>query len=189
MAVSAVGICNRALNAIGQAVITSLSEGTPRADICNRIYEELRDELLQDHPWNFATRRASLAASATTPAYEWDYQYPFPSDALRILSVNEDYQKTSWASEGRNILTDWESPIYVKYITNSADVVEFPPKFVTALVLRIAMELAMPLTESGARREALGKEYQIAIRAARGADARESAPSQYTDDTLIDARR
>lgn len=188
MAVSDVAICNRALNAIGQESITALDEGTTRAVICNRLYTELRDELLQDHPWNFATKRTALAASVDTPAYEWDYQYPFPADAVRILSVNEDYQKVEWWSEGRNILTNWESPIYCKYISNDLDEITFPPKFVTALAARLAVELAMPLTESSSRREAMAKEYQIAIRAARGADARESAPAVYKDDTLLDAR-
>lgn len=189
MAVSAVEICNRALNALGAKAITALDEGTERADLCNRLYTDLRDELIQDHPWNFAIRRDAIAASVTTPAFEWTYQYPFPADCIRVLSVNEDYQRVAWASEGRNILTDWEGPINVRYLSNDVEEPDFPPKFTAALVLRLAVEMAMPLTESASRRDALAKEYQIAIRAARGADARESAPAQFTNDTLIDVRR
>ncbi len=189
MANSAVEICNRALNATGQGAITALDEGTTRADLCNRLYADLRDELLQDHPWNFAQKRIALAADVATPAYEWDLQYNFPADALRVLAVNEDYQRVRWVSENRKILTNDTAPIYVRYLSNNVTENNFPPKFVAALVLRLAIDLAMPMTESAARREALFKEYQVAIRAARGADARESGPAFYTNDTLIDARR
>lgn len=189
MTVSAVEICNRALNALGAKAITALDEGTDRAGLCSRLYESLRDELIQDHPWNFAIRREAIAASVTTPAFEWTYQYPFPADCIRVLSVNEDYQRVSWSSEGRNILTDYEGPINVRYLSNDVEEAEFPPLFVRALSMRLAVDMAMPLTESASRREALVKEYQIAIRSARGADARESAPAQFTNDQLIDARR
>ena len=189
MTSSAAEICNRALNATGQGAITALDEGTPRSDLCQRLYTDLRDELLQDHPWNFAQKRIALAAEVATPAYEWDLQYNFPSDALRVLAVNEDWQHAKWVSENRKILTNWKAPIYVRYLSNDVTENNFPPKFTAALVMRLAIDLVMPLTESASRRDALFKEYQVAIRAARGADARESGPAQYTDDTLIVARR
>ena len=189
MAATAVEICNRALNAVGQAAITALDEGTARADLCNRLYTDLRDELLQDHPWNFAIRRDTPAASATEPAFEWDYAFPMHADALRVLSVNEDWQHATWVVEGREILTNEPAPVYVRYVSKDVTEDTFPPLFTGALVLRIAMDLAMPLTESGTRREALAKQYQVAIRMARGADARESGPHRYTVETLIDARR
>lgn len=189
MADSAVEICNRALNAIGQAAITALDEGTPRADLCNRLYTDLRDELLQDHPWNFALRREVSAALTSEPAFEWTYEYAFPTNAVRIISVNEDWQRVLWASEGRKILTDEASPINVRYVTNDLVESDFPPLFTAALVLRIALDLAVPMTDSAAKREALAKEFRVAISRARGADARESGPRQLMAETFIDARR
>lgn len=203
MALSAVEICNRALTAIGHKAITSLDEGTERADICNRLYAGLRDELIQDHPWNFATRRAELAAISEAPAFGWDYQYQLPTDCVRVLGlcdapvlasnntvvVNELYQEPgSWEVEGRRILTNEVAPLQVIYLSNAPTEDEFPPKFTAALVLRIAMDLAMPLTESGQRREMLGKEYLAAIRSARGQDSREKGPQRLRSDTLAIAR-
>jgi len=139
MAVSAVEICNRALNALGQSAITALTDDTTRAELCQRFYTDLRDELLQDHPWNFAIRRASLAASATEPDFEWTYQYPLPTGCLRVLSVFTADTSDQWEVEGGMILSDLSAPLEIRYVTNIVTENNFPPAFVTALSLRLAV--------------------------------------------------
>ena len=202
MALSNVEICNRALQAIGHKAITALDEGTERADLCNRLYFDLRDELIQDHPWNFATRRASLAALSTAPAFGWDLQYQLPTDCVRVLGIDTpqwpigtpitsnsfEQPAGQWEVEGRRILTNEIAPLRVVYMSNAPTEDEFPPKFTSALVLRIAMDLAMPITESMTKRAELAKEYMSAIRSARGADAREHGPQRLTSDVLAYAR-
>ena len=79
--------------------------------------------------------------------------------------------------------------LQIFYISNAVTENEFPPKFVTALALRLAMDFAMPLTESMTKRQELAKEYAAALRSARGADAREHGPEQVRDDTLALARQ
>jgi len=60
MATSDVEICNSALQKIGAETITTLSDNTRRAALCNRQYDKVRKKLLRAHPWNFAIRRAAL---------------------------------------------------------------------------------------------------------------------------------
>lgn len=61
MATSAEEICNSALQKLGAEDITSLSDTTRRAVLCNRQYNKIRLKLLRSHPWNFAIKRAILS--------------------------------------------------------------------------------------------------------------------------------
>ena len=75
MAESAVQICNNALIKLGANTITSLSDDTKPARLCNKIYTVLRDDLLRSHPWNFAIGRSSLAQLVDAPAFGFSFQY------------------------------------------------------------------------------------------------------------------
>ena len=55
-----VSICANALRRLGDDPITSLTDDTERARLCNAFYEDARDACLRSHPWNFAITRASL---------------------------------------------------------------------------------------------------------------------------------
>ena len=54
-----------ALIEIGAKTIENLSDGNPRANIMNEIFEQTRDELLAEYDWNFAKRRRTLSAEVT----------------------------------------------------------------------------------------------------------------------------
>jgi len=165
-----------------------LNEGTTNADLCNTVYDDLLRELLQDHPWNFATKRTNLAADGTAPDWGYDYRYTLPSDCVRVLSIDTTAQQPQWSVENGYILTDEVAPLYISYISDDVTENQFPPLFVTALSLRIAVELAMPLTESGNKVEMMTKRAMAALAQARGQDARESGARKLTDETLINAR-
>ena len=82
---SVVDICNRALQKLGAESITSLTQNTENARACNSCFEFLRDAELRAHPWNFAIKRAQLAADLTPPEFGYDLRYQLPSDYLRLL--------------------------------------------------------------------------------------------------------
>src|SRR5690606_7797987 len=109
MANNAVSICNMALGELGINAITSLDQATADARLCNRFYEQTRDEVLRAHPWNFAIKRVNLSAISTAPVFGWLYQYQLPSDYLRLIQLNgweEDEQADRWEIEADKLLTD-----------------------------------------------------------------------------------
>ena len=63
-----VSICSNALRRLGDDPITSLTDDTERARLCNSFYPDARDAVLRLHTWNFAVTRASLAQLAAAPA-------------------------------------------------------------------------------------------------------------------------
>lgn len=89
---ASVDIINLALRKIGASDALSSAQlsadSVPNAKVANDLYSTVLDDLLRAYPWNFATKRAKLAPSATEPAFEFKYQYRLPSDFLRIISVS-----------------------------------------------------------------------------------------------------
>ena len=84
---SDVGIANAALRKLGQSPITSFSEANKAGRIANERFAESRDALLAEHPWNFALKRVSLAASATAPEWGYNNAFPLPTDYIRMYEV------------------------------------------------------------------------------------------------------
>ena len=86
---SEVGICSNALRKLGDDPITSLTDNSDRARLCNNIYPEVRNELLSLRNWNFAITRTDLARLSDAPAFTWTYQFQLPSDHIRPIKMSE----------------------------------------------------------------------------------------------------
>lgn len=174
-------VCNLALAKIGGKTIMSLDDQSPEARICRRMFEPARDEVLRSHRWNFATKRATLSRLSDPPAFGWSVQYQLPVDCLRVLQVNgyEELQREGvWEVEGGRLMTD-QDRADVKYIARITDSSLFDAIFVKALAIKIASEIAMPLTGSKSLPGELLTEYrQITGPDAMLADATEGRPKR-----------
>ncbi len=188
-----VSICSNALRILGDDPITSLTDDTERARLCNSLYEPARDAVLRSHPWNFAITRATLAQLSTTPAYEYAYQYSLPTDpyCLRVLSMEyQDYvfKIEHLAGTGRVLLTD-ESTAKILYIARVSDTAQFDSLFVDTLTAKMASELSFPVTNSVTLQAQMQKLYQLKLSEARSIDGQEGFMDDLVSDTLTDFRK
>lgn len=184
---SVVDICNKALDKLGHGPITSLDDGTKAANLCNRNWEMVRDEVLREHPWNFAIKRAALAASSDTPAWGFSYKFPIPADNLRIIEVR-DLSTGDYQVENGSILAD-EDVLYVRYIRKVTDPNEYDVHFVEAVASRLAYELCEALTQKSAKeREFFITVYKESLIAAKRTDGQENPPQQFEEDDWISVR-
>lgn len=170
---STVSICNMALTALGAARITDITEDSENARRLNAIYQDIKDEVLMSHPWNFAIKRATLAALSAVPEWEYDAQFQLPSDCIRVLNTDDD--SLEYKIEGRVIVTNGTS-LKIRYIARIDDPAQFSPGFVTALAERLAAELAYPVTSSTSLRESMLKTYQLKHSFAKAFDGQEGSP-------------
>jgi hypothetical protein len=175
---SVVEICNVALIRCGADVITSLSQDTKGAKLCNVMYEPTRDALLRSHPWNFANRRVQLAASATEPAFEFEYQFPLPSDYLKMQRVYEDYygHRIESMNDGTKVLLSHSDEVFIEYTANITDPNLMDPLFRSALSLALATAICPALTENAKMTEGLSAQAADMLAMARTADAQEGTP-------------
>lgn len=182
---SAVDICNLALARLGDsATVTSIDppEGSAQAEHCARFYPIARDTMLEAHPWKFATRRARLA-QLIVDAWNWDYAYAEPADALKLLSVlpasaandtdTEEFESETTADGDPIILTNLEDAS-LRYVARVTDTTAYSPMFIDALGWMLASYLAGPLikgdTGAVAARSCLQNAF-VALRQAQVSDA------------------
>lgn len=80
-------ICNQALGHIGLGPVENIRDGSPEGDACDRVYEQLLQEVLEEADWNFASKTVELAPQATAPPAAWSYRYGYPAGCLRPREV------------------------------------------------------------------------------------------------------
>ncbi len=146
---SETSICNQALGRIGANQIKDVETDTsPQAVQCKLHYEQTRDSLVRSYPWRFASGRETLTVSATTPDFEWDFQYPLPDDFMAEKSIYEGRFSAinfrNYTLEGDFLLTN-DSTVEFRYIKKITDVSEFDSLFIKVLILLLADVLIGPL--------------------------------------------
>ena len=175
-------VANVALRLIGSEAISGFADGSDTANKVNDIYEEVRDDLLRSHPWNFATKRQKLAQSSTAPAFEFDYAYPLPADWLRTISVHDNdggYSTILYRVEligtQRAIVTSSED-VYLRYVARVTDPNLMHADFRRALELALARDLAVSIAASNKLQDQLSKQFDRKIGQARSSDAIGASP-------------
>lgn len=183
---SIVDICNKALDKLGHGPITSLEDGNKAANLCTRNWPLIRDQVLRDHPWNFAVKRTVLAPSSTTPSWGFSYQFPLPSDFLRLLEVR-DLSTDDYQVEGRNILAN-DTALYIRYSHRVEDPNQYDSLFSDTAAVRLAYELCEALTQSNTKKQELWQEYEDSLTRAKRADGQENPPQKFEEDDWIAVR-
>lgn len=187
-------ICNMALLGVGaKPKIASLLEDSDNGRLAQQFYQSVVDSVLRSHIWNCAIERpaSSLTPLATGPDTDYDYYYQLPVNpyCLRLLQVGEkDDQPTDWKVEGRKFLYN-SSTAKVVYIKRIVDPNEFDPLLVDAIVNRLQIKFAMPLSNNRKIVEDLIKEYElITAPIARTVDAQESSHQEMVTEDWLTVR-
>lgn len=166
-----VDICNMALSVLGDtATVSSIDppEGSAQADHCARFYGMTVNEVLSQHNWSFALKRARL--STLVAAVEGDedaIHYALPSDCLRVvrlfsISTGERYCQydVEMLFGQRVVVTEAKDP-WIIYVSSQVDESAFPPLFTTCVVHRLASWLSGPLVTSSSGTEMALKQYEL----------------------------
>lgn len=181
---SPVDICNLGLIACGTAPITSLTDSSVEALLCNAIYGPTRDNLLRMHNWNFATITAQLTLSSeVTPGFAYTYQ--LPADFLKFVKIVDT--PFPYKIQGNKLVSNY-SDFVVEYIARITDVSIYDASFVDALSLAMAVKMIYKFNQSTNARQALKDEAKDALRTARTADGQEGTMDLIAQDTFLNSR-
>lgn len=187
MAVTKVSMSNDALLEIGAQMITSMTEDSEPARLCNHLFDELLDAELELEPWSFAKERKQLAQLSTKPDFGWSYQYALPTDPWCIKVISE-YNDNEFTIEGRKLLSD-ASSIKIIYLKRVSDLNELSPLFRRSFKFKMASLLALPLQGSRTLKEHMEKMYELWFRRAQFRDAQGSGtPPEQAEGSWHDAR-
>jgi len=167
---SIVQICNSALNQLGAASITSLTDNSKNARLCNERYATVRDAVFRSHPWNSTIKRQQLAQDTATPAYGFSYQFTLPSDCLRLLGI--DAYNSDHKVEGRKVLCN-EETIKIIYVSQITDPNEMDVLLRETISSALAADIAYAITANLQIGKLMQEKYQFKLSEARHADASE----------------
>jgi len=211
---SVIEICNRAITEIGGYPIQALTEQTKEAQTCSLLYAPARDEVLRAHPWNFATRRVTLALLSETYT-GWTYAYQYPTDCLLVREIYdatsvtpgnyglteqaifENTRAVSYKPEfevaadstltSKVILTEKENAVLI-YTARVTDTNMFDPLFTRALALRLAADLVTPMKGDPQMKQRLEEQSYRAIMQAEADNANECQKDPDNASTFVSAR-
>lgn len=195
-------ICSDALVLLGAQPITSLTDGSDPADVCNRLYPDLKNHLLTVYPWSWSLKKVQLSKNATAPVNEWDNAFDLPNDIIgSVIAVFDSSssgirpRRYGWEIYGTQLFTNLDT-IYIDY---QATVVEasMPEYFIRFLRVALAAEIAIPITDQATkaqdlRLQAYGSPGESGrgglLREAMNIDGRGQGTQIVEDYSLIQAR-
>ena len=188
MAVSEVGIANRALQKLGAKRISALTQDHPNARSMNAAYERVRDAELRRYDWSFAIHRATVAADGNDPVWgDWN-RYGLPNDFIGLIRDDETNIGVDWKIEGLFILSKDAAPLEFRYIRRIEDPNYFDSLFIESFACRLAMECCKEIADSTVDKESLKDDYKVAINEAKRRGAIEKGSAEFPEDTWITAR-
>jgi hypothetical protein len=194
LSIDRIGIANLALQRIkAKRIISSFDEDTTEARAVSTCYETCRDEMLEENPWTFATKRWVLTQLVTAPVFTDDgctIAYSLPPDFIKatFLSDRSALWKIEAAADGTKILVSDTASLKIKYTFKNDNPDTYSPKFITTLVLRLALELCFKIAEAAKYTEAIHKEYEAALASAISSDSQPGSPDQMIQDAGDRAR-
>lgn len=188
-----VSICNMALARIGiSSFISSLNEANNEARVCALFFEEVRDRVLRDYPWNFAKKRVTLADAGTPPS-EWAFKYSYPSDCIKARYIvpvglrnprNDQRIQFEVGNEGgqKVIYTNQETAELV-YTYRVTDPTLFDAMFSSAFAYLLGGEIAMPLSVKYELAKAARDAYRLEVQsaAAHSLDEQQEGPEPVSE--------
>lgn len=191
-------ISNQALSWLGANLITSFDDGTTEANLCKANYDQLRDAVLESYWWSFATLRVRLTATELyTGAPEnktyTGYKYAVPRDSLRVWKVSSDADfragnTGNWTMEGGYIIASFH-PAFTKYTFRLEDTAQMSPGFTQALAARMAMDLALPITESNSKEQLMAQRYAMKVDEAKTLDGMQGTNERIRSTWMRNSRQ
>lgn len=174
---------------IGASNITSFTEDSKAARLCNQRYDFIRDKVFRSHNWNCLLTRVVLTPDGTAPSFEFANQFTLPTDPFCLRPMNLDASSIVYNVEGRKILTD-ESTINLIYVARILDVNTYDVALMETISIALAADFAYPLTNSVSLGQAMQQKYDKMVSEARFLDAIEGATannSTVTDRMTLEA--
>ena len=150
-----VSICNQAIDLVGgNRIITIDDENSKEATICKAMYNDVRDLVLEDADWTFATKRYLLTPEVEAPAWGYSNQFTIIPEILRVINAANNADNLNgdsdldWRREGNLILCNISTNLYIKAIRQITDESKFSAGYTQTFIYKIASHLAIPIAGS-----------------------------------------
>jgi hypothetical protein len=195
-------VLNDALLQIGADPITGIDDGTANANVCKQFYPNLRDALIRAHHWNFAMKRATLAADAVAPLFGFSSQFTLPADLLKIVEYSGGNPVVVGGSvttplfaipqryviEERKLLTN-DTIVMIVYLSRVTNPDLWDGLFYQLVTTWLASKLALSIAKDASKAKALLEmATNLLLPMASAVDGQEGTIVPYESDALTRGR-
>ena len=182
---SKLGIINGALRELNVERLSAITDNSKEAEVMRDIYDIVRRSMLEEVPWNFATKRAVLPLLPSSPAFGYENEFQLPAD---FIFASKEYNNEEFEIEGGKLLSNAEE-IKLIYNYDNLDPSTYPPSFVESFILELAVRACMPLTQDKAHKQMLAQLAEVALVKARTfSSQQDSTDSDISPDSIISVR-
>jgi len=178
---------------IGANTITSFSDDSTEATVCNTVYEDILKSALTRHRWRFATeqKQLSLLSSAPTGRYAYAYQLPTSPELLQLITLTVNDIVIPYERYGDKVFLDnygSSSSVICDYIYR-ADEGEFPPHFILALEYTLASLFAGSIARDSGMIKQFAEMAERQYLVAKNVDSAERTTRQLDQSRFINLRQ
>jgi hypothetical protein len=198
-ALTKTNIANIALRHLAGMSLTDLDTDTStEAELINLYWPISLRETLRAADWRFASLEVDLTEDETEESDMWDYAYTYPDDCAMVREIIDTAgtlgQKIKYEvglNDSQDGLLIWcnveDAVARYTYVVDTVGI--WPPEFVTCFALRLAYDIAYPLTQREDAKDTMFKLYQHAINHAIVASKAEGYRQfVFTSDALTSRR-
>jgi len=194
MAASKTAIANFALSHLKTDPVLSIDppdENSTPAQVMDKWYDQARQDTLEAHTWNCATKRVTIAKDASAPAFEYDNRYLLPSDFIRLGRLGEDWNfpEMDYEIEDGYFITSVTSPLKIVYVYDLTDVTKMSPKLVTSISYKLASFAAYEITGDRNITSMMEELFRASVTEAASVDGQNRPTRRIQSSRLADARR
>jgi len=193
---SSTDIVNLALDIIKTENINDVEipDGNKAAVIAKRWYDEVRQEILEGFPWNFAAAYAAIPLNATDPDFGFDDSYALPNDYLSLSFIKYwDFPLSRWnyTIVGQNLFIDngGAESLNIGYTADQLVVTNYSPSFRIYLAHALADEIVYKLTGNAGLAGRVEKKRQKAELKAKAKNGKANPPVAYRQSKMLQGRR
>jgi len=176
-AASWINVANSALTFLGEPMVESFTDNLS-AKLCGAHIYRARNIVLRKYPFNSARKDTGPMAPTTELPVDPHYGYSFqlPADILRVVKFTPGF--TEYKIVGNQLLCN-ESTINMNYVWAIDNPTVLVESVTEAIALYLAWAICYKITESLPLRDALQKDYRLALAKARNEDSMENYPEAW----------
>ena len=168
-------VAQRAMVMVGMEPLSSFTESTDEALVMNTVFEDIVEDCLSMHNWNFATGQIQLARLTDTPLDRWDAAYQLPTNpkVVQVQTVTVDKVVQNY-----DIYED-------KIFMNTQDWI---PPFTLWVIYRLANVLALSVIRKGDIARSYQNLADAQFRMAKARDSQQTTTQQVALDRFTKVR-
>lgn len=192
MASSEAEICSVALVQLNAKPITSLTENTKEAKLCQRLYPKTLQEVLRMAPWKCALKEFILSPDdPKVTIFTYSFSFQLPPDCIRVwaTSLDRDWggDGDRWEIMGRKLVSDITN-VKILYVHRVTDVLLFDTLLEKALAYDLCSRLAFPITQLTNVQEAFDGLRDRACKQAAAIMSQEQTKKRFRSTALTEVR-